>query len=943
VVRLLVSMFLSAAVAAVFLPVAGAQSQTVTLSVSPQDTFIDLDATRQSAQTTLNLYTWPDYQAASAAILKFDLSAVPADAVIQRAVLRLSLVATDNTSGGYTVTAHRVINKNPDITQATGANAANGTPWTGSGCCQYGIPLAQSDIATAAATTVVATALGSYSWTVTELAREWRVDPSSNYGLLLNPDTTKAKDSYRYFASTEHSNPALRPVLDITYSGGDSTSSGGSATTLAVSATTAAGDTTPPSVRVTSPTAGAAVSGVATLAASAWDLKGVAGVRFLVDGRAIGSEITKAPYVLAWQTSGVSDGAHVITARARDAANNTRVSTGVSVTVSTGGGSGTLTMAVSPADTTLNLDATNYSRGTTLSTYTWPDRTVGNAILLKFNLSAVPAGALIHSATLQMSLVESDAFPETTYTITAHKVLNRNATVASATGYTFNGSSNWTASTCCYNSIPLAQSDISTAYAQTAINKTAGAKTWALTNLVQEWVANPSSNFGVLLNSDKTKLKDRFRDFASMEHPTTSLRPTLRITYSSTGGPAPSPSPTPTPVPTGDTTAPTVSLSAPANGATVSGASSTITAAASDNAGVAGVQFQLDGANLGSEDTAAPYSLAWNTTTRSNGSHTISAVARDAAGNRRTASISVTISNGTAPAPAPTGGSGLASRYPGDVGIENDAAVIFAENFEESSMNEIFTRWGDVKNGPSMTRTSDVPAGSLGTRSLTIPWVGGGVNSGGHLYKVLNPAVNDVIYVRYYIKYPSTGNFHHSGIWVGGNNPVSAWPDPGAGARPTGSDKFIASAEQNNNVTHAFDHYNYYYNMRPDAGGAYWGNLLLNNQAIQAPRNQWACVEHMIKLNNPVSAANGEHAIWLNGTKVSHLGQGTPNGSWSGGIFTQGAGSTPFEGFRWRTSTALNINWIWLQNYSPDDPAGVSSKIMYDHVVVARSYIGCLR
>src|SRR6266480_78737 len=37
---------------------------------------------------------------------------------------------------------------------------------------------------------------------------------------------------------------------------------------------------------------------------------------------------------------------------------------------------------------------------------------------------------------------------------------------------------------------------------------------------------------------------------------------------------------------------------------------------------VRGVQFQLDGANLGAEDTSAPYSVSWNTTTTGNGSHT---------------------------------------------------------------------------------------------------------------------------------------------------------------------------------------------------------------------------------------------------------------------------------------------------------------------------------
>src|SRR2546426_3111842 len=79
-----------------------------------------------------------------------------------------------------------------------------------------------------------------------------------------------------------------------------------------------------------------------------------------------------------------------------------------------------------------------------------------------------------------------------------------------------------------------------------------------------------------------------------------------------------------------DTTAPTVSITSPVSGATVGGTTS-VTANASDNVGVVGVQFLLDGANLGVEDAAAPYSVSWNTTTASNGSHTLTAVPPDAA------------------------------------------------------------------------------------------------------------------------------------------------------------------------------------------------------------------------------------------------------------------------------------------------------------------------
>ena len=86
------------------------------------------------------------------------------------------------------------------------------------------------------------------------------------------------------------------------------------------------------------------------------------------------------------------------------------------------------------------------------------------------------------------------------------------------------------------------------------------------------------------------------------------------------------------------------------------------------------------------------------------------------------------------------------------------------------------------------------------------------------------------------------------------------------------------------------------------------------------------CVEQMVKLNTPVTSSNGEHAIWVDGAKVSHVGPGFPNGSWSGGIFTQNPAGTPFGGLRWRSDANLKINCIWLQNYAPNDPAGFSGE-----------------
>src|SRR5216117_3643829 len=390
--------------------------------------------------------------------------------------------------------------------------------------------------------------------------------------------------------------------------------------------------------------------------------------------------------------------------------------------------------------------------------------------------------------------------------------------------------------------------------------------------------------------------------------------------------------------PSGDTTPPTVSLTAPVSGATVSGSAATLSATASDNVGVAGVQFTLDGTSLGAEMTSAPYSVSWDTTTASNGSHTLRAVARDAAGNQTpSAGVPVTVSNSVPPPPA----GGLATLYPGDIGIETHPDVVFVEKFEEATLTDLLNQWTDNLNGAAMAFSPDVPPGSPGSRSLSIPWVGGGVNDAGNLYKQLSPGVDDTLYVRYYIKYPTSGQYQHEGIWMGGYNPPLAFPNPQAGVRPTGSDRFLAAAEQSDDLTH-FDHYDYWMDMRVSPDGKYWGNTLLNDPTVRIPTGQWACVEHMVKLNNPVTAFNGEHAIWINGVEVSHLGPGFPNGFWTWGNFTQDPSGSPFDGFRWRSTTNLKLNWIWLMVYAPNDPAGFTGTIKYDHVVAAKSYVGCL-
>jgi glucose/arabinose dehydrogenase/PKD repeat protein len=92
-------------------------------------------------------------------------------------------------------------------------------------------------------------------------------------------------------------------------------------------------------------------------------------------------------------------------------------------------------------------------------------------------------------------------------------------------------------------------------------------------------------------------------------------------------------------------TPPTVTLTSPSAGATASHVVS-LAATASDDVGVQSVQFFLDGSTSLGVDTTAPYVGEWNTTTASNDAHTLTAVARDTAGNQTTSSgVSVTTAN----------------------------------------------------------------------------------------------------------------------------------------------------------------------------------------------------------------------------------------------------------------------------------------------------------
>ncbi|SHH84298.1 Fibronectin type III domain-containing protein [Desulfofustis glycolicus DSM 9705] len=181
-------------------------------------------------------------------------------------------------------------------------------------------------------------------------------------------------------------------------------------------------------------------------------------------------------------------------------------------------------------DTYINLDQNNNISSASLNTYTWPANMVANAILIKVDLSQIPQDAVIQSAVLQ--LYATAAGGDSIYAVSSHKVINNNPTLSSATGYTYNGTNTWTSNTSCYNNVPMAQADIGPSESTNNIDMTLGYKSWDITQMINDWLANPESNYGLLLNSDAVATTDSYRNFASSEAADTNQRPLLGISYS---------------------------------------------------------------------------------------------------------------------------------------------------------------------------------------------------------------------------------------------------------------------------------------------------------------------------------------------------------------------------------------------------------------------------
>ena len=220
---------------------------------------------------------------------------------------------------------------------------------------------------------------------------------------------------------------------------------------------------------------------------------------------------------------------------------------------------------------------------------------------------------------------------------------------------------------------------------------------------------------------------------------------------------------------------------------------------------------------------------------------------------------------------------GLASQYKGDKGIEKDPDVIFVENFEDS-LSAVKERWESVQNIDIMSLSPDVPAASAGKHSLLMTHVGG-KGTGAHLYRRLLPGYEQ-LYVRFYVKFARDCSPIHHFVHVGGYNPSTSWPQGGAGIRPEGDARFTTGIEPYGSKW-KWDFYSYWMGMRSSPDKKSWGHDFVNDDNLKTEREQWICVELMMKMNSPVTESNGEQELWIDGKSwkkdgqlISHVGKG---------------------------------------------------------------------
>jgi glucose/arabinose dehydrogenase len=391
-----------------------------------------------------------------------------------------------------------------------------------------------------------------------------------------------------------------------------------------------------------------------TVSATASDDVGVTGVQFVVDGADVGAQVTTAPYSVQWDTTTATNATHTLAARASDAAGHSTTSSTVTVTVSNTGPPAGLAAAYAFDETTGSTaaDASAHGlTGTLTNGPTWVAGHFGNALSFDgaddFVNLGNPTGLQLTGSMTISGWINSASFPADDAAIVSKRQ-------AGEAGYQLDTTIDHGPRTIGFK-LTNSSGGPMFRYGVTALQP----NTWYHVAGVYNATA---STLNVYLNGqlDNGPLDGTIT--ATQRDATGSVNigrrasggynfigriDNIRI-YNRALTQAEIQADMTTPVGTAgssDPTPPTVSITAPQASAQVSDIVN-VTAGAQDNVGVVGVQFYVDGTAIGQQDGTSPYGVAWDSRTVTNGAHSLTAVASDAAGNTTTSTaVGVNVAN----------------------------------------------------------------------------------------------------------------------------------------------------------------------------------------------------------------------------------------------------------------------------------------------------------
>jgi hypothetical protein len=291
------------------------------------------------------------------------------------------------------------------------------------------------------------------------------------------------------------------------------------------------------------------------------------------------------------------------------------------------------------------------------------------------------------------------------------------------------------------------------------------------------------------------------------------------------------------------------------------------------------------------------------------------------------------------PGPLPEGNSGIASRYPGDVGIGSDSAVVFADDFESyGSAADLTTKWNEAYHAPNI-RIAKEP-GNVFHGAQALEFTGPKTNNemSNTVVKLVSPE-RDSFFLRYYAKFDPSFNVlgsSHNGCVVS----ASYWTGEGSGPGIPGDgyNKFLASYEMWRGDSGTanpgkLNVYVYHPEQRSIWGDHFFpsGNILPSGQKpfdfgpefitrpdIIPELGRWYCFELMVRSNTP-GQRNGRIAMWLDGNVIAD-----------------------FPNLRLRDTAALKIDRFSIDLHIRNNTLSMTKKWV-DNVVAAMSYIGPMK